>query len=149
MNNMGGFNRLYYIDADNFSALSLNGNGLYDLTLDEGKSPVEIAFTPGSGKLSESEAPGDQGTLYNFEVSCKVPKCGNDNRDLLGAYRKKKILILAEDENENLWLAGDPGSYFDINVTGDTGAGQADYNGRGLKISASLAKGSVFINPLA
>jgi DNA-binding beta-propeller fold protein YncE len=149
MDNMGGLNRLYYIDADDFVSLVKGIDDLYTLTLDQGKAPHEIVFTQDTGKISETESDNDNGVIYNYEASVKVPKCSVDNNDLLGEYRQKKLLILGEDNNENLWLTGDPGSYFDIGIINDTGTNSQDMNGSTLKISASLAKGSVFINPLS
>jgi hypothetical protein len=98
--------------------------------------------------MSEVENDSDNGIIYNYEASVRVPKCTVDNNDLLGEYRQKKLLILGKDNNEKLLLTGDPGSYFEINQVNDTGTNSQDMNGRTLKISASLSKKSVFINPI-
>ncbi len=149
MNNMGGLRKLWYIDAEDFVSLVAGAGNLYTLTLANGVTPEEIDFTQGTGRIAEQEDITDSGTIYNFETSCRIPKCGPDNTDPLDGNRQKKLLILGEDENENLWLAGSPGSYFNITQSGGTGENQADPNSRQLKISASLTEGCVFINPLS
>lgn len=145
MDNMGGLRKLYYIDADDFVSLEPGENDLSILTLENGATINEIEFTDGTGKISEAEENSDHGTVYNFEVSCRIPKCGPDNRNLMGDLRQKRILILGEDNNENFWLAGAPGSYFNININSGTGEVAPDPNNRQLKISAALMTGSVFI----
>lgn len=149
MNNMGGLRKLWYIDAEDFVSLVAGAGNLYTLTLVAGTTPEEIEFTMGTGRISEQEDITDNGILYNFETSCRIPKCGPDNTDPLDGNRQKKLLILGEDENENLWLAGSPGSYFNISLTSGTGENQAEMNSRQLRISAGLPEGCVFINPLS
>jgi hypothetical protein len=148
MDNMGGLNRLYYIDAGDVTSLELDENNVFDLTLTGGKAPVEISFTQDTGKVSESEEDTDDGVVYNFEASCQIPGCSESNNDLFGEYRHKKLLILWQDNNVRLRLTGYPGSYFDIKILSDTGTGSQEYNGRMIKITAALAKASVFINPI-
>jgi hypothetical protein len=145
MDNMGGLQKLYYIDADDFISLTPDGNNLNTLVLENGSTINEIEFTQETGKISESEDISDNGSIYNFEVSCSIPKCGPDNYDLMGDMKQKKILILGIDDNENIWLAGSPGSYFNITTNSNTGTAAADLNSRQLKISASLMQSSVFI----
>jgi hypothetical protein len=145
MDNMGGLLKLYYIDADDFVSLDPGESDLFELTLENGATIEEIEFSQETGKISESEEESDHGTLYNFEVSCRIPKCGPDNINLFGDLRQKKLLILAIDSNENIWLSGNPGSYFNIIANSDTGTAAADLNSRQLKISAQLMNGSVFI----
>jgi hypothetical protein len=55
-------------------------------------------------------------------------------------------MIIAEDDNENFWLTGSPGSYFKILSSGTTGQATSDLNARQLKISAALMTSSVFIS---
>ena len=148
MDNIGGLLSLSYIDADDFVEITQGIDGIYDLTLAAGSAPVEIPFTEDTGHISETEEDTDHGIQYNFEVSCKIPKVQYSNRDLLGDLRRRKIVILARDGNENWWLAGHPGAYFKIDVNSDTGTNTADRNSVDLKISASLPTGAVFVNPL-
>lgn len=145
MDNMGGLRKLYYIDADDFVSLEMGENDLYELTLENAAPITEIKFTDGTGKISEVPDETDNGSAYNFEASCRIPKCGVDNNDPLGDARHKRILILGEDNNDMLWLAGAPGTYFNININSTTGEGTPDMNSRQLKISAGLMTGSVFI----
>jgi hypothetical protein len=145
MDNMGGLRKLYYIDADDFVSLEQGEDDLYDLILEEESDINEIEFTQDTGKISENEEESDNGIIYNFEVSCRIPKCGPDNSNLFGEIREKRILILGIDNNENYWLAGSPGSYFKINISSSTGEVSQDMNARQLKISAPLTTGSVFI----
>jgi hypothetical protein len=145
MDNMGGLRKLYYIDADDFVSLEEGQNDLYDLTLDNEAVINEIDFTHDTGKISESEENSDQGTIYNFETSCRIPKCGPDNTNLMEDLRQKRILILGEDNNENLWLAGAPGSYFNVSINSTTGEASPDPNNRQLKISAALMAAVIFI----
>jgi hypothetical protein len=148
MDNMGGLNQLSFIDADDVVSLQLDEDNVYNLILEGGKAPHEIAFTEDTGKLSENENNTDEnGVFYSFEASCRVPNCSESNSDIIGEYRKKKLLILGKDNNERLWLAGYPGSYFDFNLSSDTGGSNQEVNGRTIKISASLPNKSVFINP--
>jgi hypothetical protein len=146
MDNMGGLRKLYYIDADDFISLEPGEDDLSELTLEDGADIHEIEFTAETGKISEVEDETDNGTQYNFEILCSIPKCGPGNSDLFGALRKKRILLMCEDDNENVWLTGAPGSYFKILTNSDTGTSIADLNSRQLKISASLMTGSVFID---
>jgi hypothetical protein len=145
MDNMGGLRKLYYIDADDFVSLTPDGNNLNTLVLENGAAIPEIEFTQETGKISESSEISDNGLVYNFEASCRIPKCGPDNINLFGDLRLKRLLILGEDNNENLWLAGAPGSYFTIILNSDTGQGAQDPNARQLKITAALMDGSVFV----
>lgn len=145
MDNMGGLRKLYYIDAIDFVSVLPGQNDLYVLTLENGAEIEEIEFSDETGKISEAEEIIDNGSAYNFEVMCRIPKCGPDNANPLGDLKQKRILILGEDNNENFWLAGAPGSYFNINLNSDTGQGSPDPNARQLKISAALMLGSIFI----
>lgn len=145
MDNMGSLQKLYYIDSADFVSLVEGENNLSTLTLQAGVTIEEIEFTQETGKISESQEETDHGLLYNFEVSCTIPKCGPDNINPFGDLRQKKILILGEDSNENLWLAGAPGSYFSITSSGTSGQVAADLNSRQLKIIAALMNSSVFI----
>jgi hypothetical protein len=145
MDNMGGLRKLYYIDADDFVSLDPAGNNLFELTLAEGATLTEIKFSQETGKISEVPDETDHGTLYNYEVSCIIPKCGPDNNTPFGNSKEKKLLLLGIDDNENIWLTGAPGSYFKIIQSGSTGTTAADINSRQLKISAALMTGSVFI----
>jgi hypothetical protein len=145
LDNMGGLRKLYYIDADDFVSLTPDENNLNTLVLEEGAAIDEIEFTSESGKISETEDITDNGTVYNFEATCIIPKCGPDNLNPLGDLRQKRLLIMGEDNNGNFWLAGAPGSYFDIVTTSNTGQATQDLNARQLKISAGLMTSSVFI----
>lgn len=145
MDNMGGLRKLYYIDADDFISLVKGENDLYTLTLENEAVLNEIAFTDGTGKISETDEISDNGSVFNFETSCRIPKCGPDNKDPLEDLRYKRLLILGEDNNDNLWLAGAPGSYFNVTLNSSTGESTPDLNSRQLKISAGLMTGSVFI----
>ena len=145
MENMGGLLKLYYIDADDFVSLDPSESDLLELTLENGATIEEIEFTPETGKISETEEITDNGSINNFEVSFSIPKCGPDNLDLLGDLRQKRLLILAIDSNENIWLAGCPGSYFNITTNSNTGTEAADLNSRQLKINGALMTGSIFI----
>lgn len=145
MDNMGGLQKLYYIDADDFISLTPDGNNLNTLVLKSGSTIDEIEFTQETGKISESKDISDNGSIYNFEVSCSIPKCGPNNSDLMGDIRQKKIMILGIDDNENIWLTGAPGSYFNVTTISNTGTAAADLNSLQLKISASLMQRSVFI----
>jgi hypothetical protein len=149
MNNIGGLLKLYYIDADDYVDAEEGTDGIYDLMLATGSAPIEISFTEDTGRISETEQDTDHGIQYNYEISCRIPKLQEDNRELLGDLRRKKLLILAQDGNENWWLTGRPGVYFKIDISKDTGANTQDRNNQELKISASLAEGSVFVNPLS
>jgi hypothetical protein len=148
MDNMGGLQQLSIIDAADFVSLVAGENDLYTLTLDNGAVVTEIEFAAETGKISESEETADNGSVYNFEASCRIPKCAPGNADLLGDLKNKRIMVLGKDNNENLWLTGAPGSYFRISLSSDTGQGTPDINSRLLKISAELMTGSVFINTL-
>jgi hypothetical protein len=148
MNNMGGICKLYYIDAEDFSSMSTAESGLTVLALEQGKSAQEISFTEDTGRISESEEQTENGTAYNIDIACRIPACDNSNKDPFSGKRNKKLLFIAEDSNGNLWLTGAPGSYFNISVSSDTGGNTQDMNGRSVKISASLASGSVFLSAL-
>lgn len=149
MNNIGGILKLFYIDSDDFVKIEEDSDDIYNLTLVAGSTPAEIEFTEDTGRISETEEDSDHGIQYNYEISCKIPKLQADNHDLLGDLRRKKLLILAQDGNENWWLTGQPGAYFKIDISKDTGANTQDRNNQELKISASLPDGSVFVNPLS
>jgi hypothetical protein len=146
MDNMGGLRKLYYIDADDFISLTPDGSNLNTLVLETGAGINEIEFTAETGTISESEDISDNGSIYTFEVSCSIPKCGPDNLNLLGDLRQKRLLIIGIDDNENIWLGGAPGSYFNITTVSNTGILAADLNSRQLKISAPLMLSSVFIS---
>ena len=146
MDNMGGLRKLYYIDADDYVSLVKGIDDIYTLTLESEAVITEITFSQGTGRISESEEILDNGSAYNFEASCRIPKCSEGNTDPVGEMKTQKILILGIDNNDKYWLAGAPGSYFDISTSSSTGEGQAGMNARQLKISAQLITGSVFIN---
>jgi hypothetical protein len=148
MDNMGGLRKLFLIDAEYFVSLTEASGNLYTLVLDENVIISEIEFSSDSGKISETEELTDNGLLFNYETTCKVPKCGPVDAEVYVVKRQKKLLVLAEDNNGNFWLTGFPGSYFNMTISSDTGASAQDLNSRQLKISASLSNPSVFINPL-
>jgi hypothetical protein len=145
MDNMGGLLKLYYIDADDFSSLEPANDDLSTLILASEAEINEIEFSQDTGKVSETEEISDNGSIYNFEVSCRIPKCGPDNSDPLGDLKSKRLLILCQDNNDNFWLTGIPGSYFNISMNSSTGGTSADINSRQLKISAALMIDSKFI----
>lgn len=145
MNNMGGLLKLYYIDAEDFILLETGQDSLYELTLAAGAVIHEIEFTQDTGRLAETEEDTDNGIQYNVEISCRIPKFNLSSGNLMGDLRQKKILIVAEDSNENFILVGSPGSYFTAGVTGGTGEAQVEANSRTLRLSASLAEGVKFI----
>lgn len=142
---MGGLRELYFIDADEFISLEMGENDLYEIALENGAAITAIEFTAGTGKISESDEISDNGSVYNFETSCRIPKCEPGNKDPLGDLRHKRLLILGIDNNDNYWLAGSPGSYFNITINSTSGEGTPDTNARQLKISAGLMAGCVFI----
>jgi hypothetical protein len=142
---MGGLRKLYYIDSDDFSSVTLIDDNLYVLSL-EGEAEInEIEFSADSGKISETSEMSDNGLIYNFEASCRIPKCGPENINLFGELRLRQLLILAEDNNGNFWLSGAPGTYFTIMLSSDTGQNTQDLNARQLKITAGLMDSSVFV----
>jgi hypothetical protein len=145
MDNMGGLSKLYLVYADNISSLVANQNGRFDLTLSEGAEMQEIYFIPDTGKLNETEEDTDNGIIYNFQATCKIAKCTPADTLIFDTMRKKKLIIVANDSNDNIWLAGFMGSYFDITVGKDTGADSQDLNHKILTISAKLPYPSVFI----
>ena len=145
MDNMGSLRRLYYIDAADYISRVKGQDDLYTITLKNGAVITEIEFIQGTGKISESEEAADNGSIYNFEASCRIAKCQASNLSPLGDLAQKKLLILGEDNNDNFWLAGTPGSYFNINMSSTTGETPQDMNGRQLKISAPLMSGSIFV----
>jgi hypothetical protein len=145
MDNMGGLRKLWYIDADDFVSLVPGENDLSVLTLENGAKITEIEFSEDTGQISESGEIDDSGLIYNFEASCRIPKCGPDNINLFGDLRLKKLLIIGEDNNGNFWLTGSPGTYFNIIIKSDTGTLAADPNAIQLKLAAGLPEESVFI----
>lgn len=145
MNNMGGLNKLYYIDADDFVSIALGEDSLYDLTLDNGATVHEIEFTQDTGKISETEEETDHGTQYNFEATCRIPAFAVSGAALMGDLRHKKVMILGLDSNDNYILAGCPGSYFNVSISNTTGGAQPDPNSRSLKIAATLTDSVKFI----
>jgi hypothetical protein len=148
MNNMGGLNKLFLIDADDFVSLDPGTDNLYTLTLDEEADVNEIEFTQDTGRISESEEDTDNGLIFKYEASVKVPKCGPGNSTTFQQLRIKKLMILGEDNNGSWWLTGYPGSYFGISIDSDTGASSQDLNSMTIKITAALPIPSLFINPL-
>lgn len=142
---MGGLLKLYYIDSDDFVSLEIGQESLYELTLADGAVIHEIEFTQDTGKLSETEDDTDNGIQYNVEIKCRIPGFGVSGNNLLGDLRQKKIMILAEDSNENFILAGSPGAYFSVNISGATGEAQVEPNSRILTLTASLAESVKFI----
>lgn len=145
MNNMGGLLKLFYIDADDFVSLEEGEDDLYELTLDNGAVIHEIHFTEDTGKISETEEETDNGTIYNFETSVRIPGFIASNSDLMGALKHKRIMILGMDSNENFILAGSPGSYFKTGIASTTGEASPDPNSKRLNITASFAEGVKFI----
>lgn len=151
MNNMGGIRKLYYIDADDFVSLVEGENELHTLTLDEEAVLNDLKFTHDTGKISQNEEETDNGTVYNFETSCRIPKCGPAKTSLLKSLSRKRLFILAEDNNENFWLAGcdgpaySSGTYFRVNINSTSGEGTQDTNSMQLNISAQLTSPCVFI----
>lgn len=145
MDNMGGLRKLYFIDSADFVSLEPFLQGLFWLVLIEGAEIIEIPFTDGTGKISEIKENSDNGTVYNFEVSCIIPMCNIANIDIFDGIDEKRLLILGEDNNGRFWLTGSPGSYFIITTNSSTGEAPANLNSRLLKISAALMSSSVFI----
>ena len=144
MDNAGGLNKLYYVDGDDFISAVEGDDGLFEIALEEGAVLHEIEFTEDTGRISESEEMTYNGLIHNFEITCKIRKCGPSNSDLFGDLCEKKLILLARDNNDNNWLVGDPGTYFNITTGKDTGANFADLNNIQLKISAQLAQPAKF-----
>lgn len=148
MDNMGGINKLYLIDADYFSSLNEDSGDVWNLLLDSGVEIDEIEFTEDTGRLSETEEETDNGVVFNYEVSVLVPKVGPGDSSRFAALRHKKLMVLVQDNNDQWWLTGAPGSYFKFTIVNATGTAAADRNGSTLTISASLPTGSIFVNEL-
>lgn len=148
MDNMGGINKLFLIDADYFSSLDEDSGFIYDLLLDSGVEMNEIEFTQDTGRVTETEEETDNGVAFNFEASVLVPKVAPGDSRRFSQLRTKKLLILIQDNNDQWWLTGAPGSYFKIAISSTTGTAAVDRNGSTLTISATLPTGSVFINEL-
>jgi len=145
MDNMGGLRKLYYIDSEDFISIAAAGENLFTLSLEEDATIEEIEFSEDSGRISESSEISDNGLIYNFEISCRIPKIAPENIALFGNLRLKLILLIAEDNNGNFWLTGAPGTYFNIIINSDTGQNTQDINSRLLKITAALMDSSVFV----
>lgn len=145
---MGGINRLCLIDADYFSSLNEDSGDVWDLLLDSGVEIDEIVFTEDTGHVSENEEETDNGVVFNYEVAVLIAKVGPGDSTRFAALRHKKLLILVQDNNDQWWLTGAPGTYFKFTIVNATGTAAADRNGSTLTISASLPTGSIFINEL-
>lgn len=147
MDNMGGLIKLYYLEEGDWTGFSKGSNNLYTLALAAGKSLKEIEFSQDTGKISENEEDTDDGILYRYECSCRIPKCTED-QDPFDGCRQKRLLIIGLDNNDKIWLTGFPGSFFEITSSGSTGADPQDMNARTLKIAAALPAPSVFLTAL-
>jgi hypothetical protein len=149
MNNMGGLTRLYVVDADYYDSIELKSENLYDIIFGSGYEMERISFIEDTGKISQTEEETDNGTLYNIEVSFIIAAAGPANADPLKGLRNKKIILLAYDSNDQIWLAGQPGSYFNVTVNSTTGTAAMERNSRSVKITAQLSISAVFIDTIS
>lgn len=148
MDNMGGICKLFLIDAEDFVSLDFDSENVGTLVLEETAEISEIEFTEDTGKFTETEEETDNGVLFNFEASIRVPRISAGNSERFTQLRDKKLMVLMADNNDQWILTGAPGSYFKISVSSTTGQNTADMNASTITISASLATGSAFINEL-
>lgn len=149
MDNMGGLTRLYFVDAEYYGSMTRVSDYLYNLLLGSGYELEEIVFIEDSGSISQSETETENGTLYNIKVTCKVARVEPGNADPLKGIRSKKLMLIAYDSDGNIWLAGAPGTYFNVDMGSSTGTNSADLKHRILELTASLSTSMVFIGSIA
>lgn len=146
MDNMGGVSKLYVIDADDIAYFGPAVEDIYTLGLAAIDSAYEIPISNEGAGFSETEEDTDNGFIYNFEVTARIPKVTQG--DMLGieAIRQKSLCIGITDMNGQNWLFGYPGSYFSIIHSKDSGQAAADLNHAKLKISAGYTERGILVN---
>lgn len=116
--NMGGISRMFAIPADCFRRLRRNHsqNKVY-LEVINRDEIIDIYFTEDSDNFSEDYNDG----LYNVTVSAITPKSSPINSKNLKKLESEYWMVLFQDNNENVRLAGNPDYLLQFRRTDTTG----------------------------
>jgi hypothetical protein len=147
MNNAGGILRLWWVDALNYEGLS--DDALPVLQLTSGTELNRISFAEDGGSLAISETEDDNGPMFSVSIALKIPKISQANQDSLAdvkwALRTSRVVLVAEDANEQYSVLGAGGAWWRVTPSSDTGTVAADLNHTKLQISAELDQDQIFI----
>lgn len=147
MNNSGGILRLWWLDSEYLEGLS--DDSLPVLQLASGAQLNAISFAEDGGSLAINETEDDNGPLYGVSITLKIPKVSQANQATMAvvkeALRGRRVILIAEDSNEQFMAIGGSGAYFSVTSSGDLGTVTRDLNHTRMQISADLDQDQVFI----
>jgi len=127
--NLGGLNKIYAIPRNLLESITndyTKKQRYLNLTSNEGM--IEIYCTPDTMKFTEEKAQTSAGPAYNPVITGSIPKANEPNQDQLSKLESDYWLLLFEDENGNMRLAGDEDSSMILNRNEDSGKAIQDKN---------------------
>lgn len=134
--NLGGAHKIYAIPPGSLVSISHDHTqGKTTLTLTGEDDLVEIYCTPDTLQLTEEKTQTPAGTAYNITITGVHPKTDAPDRKQLAMLESGYWLVLLEDNNGNMRLAGDGHSHLVFNGTATTG--QAIQNRNQLQFTFS------------
>jgi hypothetical protein len=134
--NLGGAHKIYAIPPGSLVSISHNHTqGKTTLNLSGEDDLVEIYCTPDTLQLTEEKTQTSAGTAYNITVTGVHPKTDAPDREQLAILESGYWLVLLEDNNGALRLAGDKNTFLIFNNTKTTG--QAIQNRNQLQFTFS------------
>lgn len=120
--NLGGLAKIYALPPSSLESITHNYSHkqtFLNLTSDE--DLIEIYCTPDTMQFTEEKTQTSAGATYNPVVTGIIPKAHELNHDQLTKLESDYWLLLFEDNNGKIRLAGDKNSHLIFNRTESTG----------------------------
>jgi hypothetical protein len=134
--NLGGAYKIYAIPPGSLAGISHNHTqDRTTLNLSGDDDMVEIYCTPDTLQFTEEKTQTSAGTAYAVTITGVHPKTDAPDREQLAILQSGYWLVLLEDNNGNMRLAGDKKSFLVFNSTATTG--QAIQNRNQLQFTFS------------
>lgn len=120
--NLGGLAKMYAISPVSLESITHNytqKQSFLNITSDE--DMIEIYCTPDTMQFSEEKTQPSAGPTYNPVVTGIIPKANELNQEQLTRLESNYWLLLFEDNNGKIRLAGDEDSHLVFTRTESTG----------------------------
>lgn len=120
--NLGGLSKMYAIPPASFEKLTHNHTQKQIfLNITSYEDVIEIYCIPDTMQFSEEKTQPSAGPTYNPVVTGIIPKANELNQQQLTILESNYWLLLFEDNNGKVRLAGDEHSYLIFTRTESTG----------------------------
>lgn len=124
------------ITNENANTIVIQGN----------ETTVNILPIPERFTITVTPRKNKNGTTYSINISLDIPTQSKNLDDYLNAFKNKKVVVLAEDANNNLKMFGSKNHPLDFSYQEINGRKREDISMTKIKVSGNVGQKPVYIS---